>query len=76
VFVDLLQVKELGEAWTWRRRRSVVPTAVLGCGGEGRADDMVLRHGGEGRVDGVVSGLFDVEEERGDGVEKERGISV
>jgi hypothetical protein len=36
----------------------VVPTAVPGCGGEGRAD-------------GTILGCFDVEEERGAGVEEQ-----
>jgi hypothetical protein len=54
-------VEELREVWTqqWRRsgrRRSVVPTAVPGHGGEGRANGAVLRR-------------FNMEEERGDDVE-------
>jgi hypothetical protein len=54
-------VEEVGEAWTRRRRRSgqrrsVVSMEVPGCGGEGRADD-------------VVPQRFDVEEERGADVE-------
>jgi hypothetical protein len=49
-------VEEVREAWTWRRRRCVVSTAVPRSGGEGRADDAVLEH-------------FDMEEERGADVE-------
>jgi hypothetical protein len=54
-------VEELREVWTqqWRRsgrRRSVVPTAVPG-------------HGGEGQANGAVLERFDMEEERGDSVE-------
>jgi hypothetical protein len=44
------------EVWTRRQRRSAVPTAVIGRGGEGRMDDAVLES-------------FDVEEERGTGLE-------
>jgi hypothetical protein len=63
-------VKELGEAWTqrWRRsgwRRSVVLMVVLGRGGEGRADGVVPGCGGEGRADGAVPRRFNMEEERG-----------
>jgi hypothetical protein len=61
-FAELLQVEELGEAWTQRQRRSgwrsVVPTALPGRGGEGRADS-------------AVPGRFNVEEERGTHVEEE-----
>jgi hypothetical protein len=58
-------VEEVREAWTqrWRRsrqRRSVVPMAIPGLGGEGWAD-------------GTVLGCFDVEEERGADMEEERG---
>jgi hypothetical protein len=60
-------VEELGEAWTQRQRRSgwrsVVPTALPGRGGEGRAD-------------GAVPGRFNVEEERGTHVEEERDAGV
>jgi hypothetical protein len=56
-------VKEVGEAWTRQRRRSVVPTVVLGRDGGGRADS-------------AVPGHFDVEEERGAGVEEQRDTGV
>jgi hypothetical protein len=47
----------------------VVPTTVLGRGGEGRADDTVPGCGDEGWADGAVPRRFDVEEERGAVVE-------
>jgi hypothetical protein len=56
-------VKEVGEAWTRWWRRSMVPTTVLRCGGEGR-------------VDGAVPGCFNVEEERGTDVEEQWGTDV
>jgi hypothetical protein len=46
----MLQVEEVREVWTQQRRRSMVPMAVPGCGGEGQAD-------------GAVHGHFNMEEE-------------
>jgi hypothetical protein len=37
---------------------------------------IVPRRGGEGRVDGAIPRRFNVEEERGIGMEEERGASV
>jgi hypothetical protein len=50
----------------------VVPTAVPRRDGEGRADGAVVKAG----ADDMVPGCFDVEEERGTGVEEERGTIV
>jgi hypothetical protein len=52
----VLQVEEVGEAWTWRWRRRVVSTVVP-------------ERGGKGLADGAVPLRFNVEEERGAGVE-------
>jgi hypothetical protein len=75
-FAELLEVEELREAWTRRWRRSMVPTMVLGHGGEGWADVMIPRRNGEGRADSAVPRCFDVEEEQGNGMEEERGTGV
>jgi hypothetical protein len=48
-----------------------VDGVVLGCGGEGRADDAVPGRGGEDQKDDTVPRCFVMEEERGAGVEEE-----
>jgi hypothetical protein len=60
-------VEAVGEAVAWSRwrRRSVVPTVVPKCGGEGWADGVVPRGGSEGNGDGG-GGMFPTAvEERG-----------
>jgi hypothetical protein len=69
-------VELLREVRTRQRRRSVVPTAVLGHDGKCRVDSAVPVRGSEGRADDVVLRPFDVEQERTTDMGAERGASV